>query len=243
MHKYSFDKADAEILVYSIRNIIRTCHWWALLIPDFLCNWGTPYPLRQALWNGLWWCISDFLFDRGPLIAQWVKRWPADLAVPGLGPTWGWDLFNDKWVPFCTQPVIITHTLSWYDWNTVEREVKLQEPSIHHHLWLPTRNSKWSFTFPGKNTSLLIGLFDCKGFWTINSVGNEEIIKFIHPFWHLVYIRPIPKLKFWGIIVSYFFFFFSILHVLWKFIRIFSVHHYRCAIVQLRNEHFFNFMG
>ena len=29
-------------------------------------------------------------------VAQWVKRWTTDIAVPGSSPAWGGDLFNRK---------------------------------------------------------------------------------------------------------------------------------------------------
>ena len=34
--------------------------------------------------------------ERGAPVAQWVKRWPADLAVPGSSPAWGEDLSGRK---------------------------------------------------------------------------------------------------------------------------------------------------
>ena len=58
-------------------------------------------------------------------VAQWVNRWPADLAVLGSSPAWGGDLFNRK-------RVSIAHSLPLYftdrphDLKTVEKDVKSQ---------------------------------------------------------------------------------------------------------------------
>ena len=48
----------------------------------------------------IWFCPSD-----RSIVAQWVKRWPADLAVPNSSPAWGGgvqNLFNRKWSPLHT---------------------------------------------------------------------------------------------------------------------------------------------
>ena len=47
----------------------------------------------------------------GDAVAQWIKRWPADLAVPGSSPTLGEGLLF-KTGFHCTQPSIITHPSS-----------------------------------------------------------------------------------------------------------------------------------
>ena len=61
--------------------------------------------------------------------ARWVKRWPADLAVPSSIPTRG-EIFSTGF--HCTQPFIINLSSSWYGFNTVEKDVKSQAiyPSI-----------------------------------------------------------------------------------------------------------------
>ena len=47
-------------------------------------------------------------------VAQWVKCWPTDLAVPALSPAWG-EIFSTINRFHCTQPSIIIHSLSRYD--------------------------------------------------------------------------------------------------------------------------------
>ena len=49
---------------------------------------------------------NDLLIDKlGAPVAQWVKRWPTDLAVVSSSPAWGEDLFSRK-------RVSIAHSLS-----------------------------------------------------------------------------------------------------------------------------------
>ena len=71
---------------------------------------------------------------RGALVAQWVKLWPTDLAVLSSSPARG-ENFSPETEFHCTQPFIIIHPSSWYDWNTVEKDVKWQviHPS-HLHM-------------------------------------------------------------------------------------------------------------
>ena len=79
-------------------------------------------------------------FKRVP-IAQWVKHWPTDPAVPGLSsaqsrgsaplktkPSQPWTGF------YCIHPFIIMRPSSWYDWNTVEKDVKSQVIHLHSVL-------------------------------------------------------------------------------------------------------------
>ena len=64
----------------------------------------------------------------GASIAQWVKRWPTDLAVRLRFPLEA--KASQQSTEFhSTQPFIINLPSSWYDWNTVEKDV-LIHPSI-----------------------------------------------------------------------------------------------------------------
>ena len=58
-------------------------------------------------------------------MAQWVKGWLAELAVPGLILAWGGNLFIHKWVPLHTafhyMPLIIL---------ICQEEVIITSPSI-----------------------------------------------------------------------------------------------------------------
>ena len=55
--------------------------------------------------------MISFLAQIAAPVAQLVKRWPVDLAVPGMSPTWGGDLFSHK-------RGVIAHNLSL---STAER--------------------------------------------------------------------------------------------------------------------------
>ena len=57
----------------------------------------------------------------GAPVAQWVKRWPTDLAVPSSIPTRG--KISSTVKGGCKQPFIINLSSSWYDWNTVEKVI------------------------------------------------------------------------------------------------------------------------
>ena len=85
----------------------------------------------------------------GALVAQWVKLWLTDLVVMSLNSAWGEDLFNGKQGFHCTQPFIIICPSSWYDWNTVEKDVKSQiiHPSILLLLWKLYCHERWLFSF------------------------------------------------------------------------------------------------
>ena len=37
---------------------------------------------------------NGFFCPLGALVAQWVKRWPADLAISSSSPAWGGNLLN-----------------------------------------------------------------------------------------------------------------------------------------------------
>ena len=71
------------------------------------------------------------LDQRGAPVAQWVKRWPTDLADRVRFPLDAKSSQSETEF-HCAQPFIINLTSSWYDWNTVEKGVKSQviHPSI-----------------------------------------------------------------------------------------------------------------
>ena len=77
----------------------------------------------------------------GAPVAQWVKRWPTDLAVPGSIPACAEIFPTVNGVPFA-QPFIINLSSSWYDWNTVKKDVKSQviHPSI---LKTSSKHTSW----------------------------------------------------------------------------------------------------
>ena len=77
-----------------------------------------------ALWEEIVHMHTCRRFRAEAPVAQWLKRWPTDLAVPSSSPA--------RCEIFCTQPFIIIHILSWYDCNTIEKDVKSQitHPSV-----------------------------------------------------------------------------------------------------------------
>ena len=60
----------------------------------------------------------------GASVAQWVKRWPIDLAVTSLSPARG-KIFSTVNRILLHTAFIINRSLSWYVWNTMEKDVKL----------------------------------------------------------------------------------------------------------------------
>ena len=76
---------------------------------------------------------SHFFHKRGAPVAQWVKRWPTDLAVTSSIPARDRIFSSLNGVPLHTA-FIINLLSSWYDWNTIEKDVKSQviHPSIFH---------------------------------------------------------------------------------------------------------------
>ena len=86
---------------------------------------------------------SEFSNDTGAPVAQWVKRWPTDLAdrVRSRSSRSRQNLPNRKPELRCTQSYIINFPSSWYEWNTFEKDVKSQvtHPSndtLANHVWL-----------------------------------------------------------------------------------------------------------
>ena len=75
-------------------------------------------------------CCMDIIHSSAP-VAKWVKRWPTDLAVPSSIPARGKIFSTVNGAPLHTA-FIINLSSSWYDWNTVEKDVKSQviHPSI-----------------------------------------------------------------------------------------------------------------
>ena len=55
------------------------------------CVYIVPYARIKGCVFVLFACKNE-----GAKVAQWVKRWPSDLAVPGSSPTLAEDLFNRK---------------------------------------------------------------------------------------------------------------------------------------------------
>ena len=70
----------------------------------------------------------------GAPVAQWVQRWPIDLALTSLSPTRG-EIFLTVNGFHCAHAaaLLIICPLSSYDWNTIEKDEKSQvvHPSIH----------------------------------------------------------------------------------------------------------------
>ena len=74
-------------------------------------------------------CRSLLFSHPGALLAQWVKRWPTDIVVPGSSPAQGEIFSTVNGVPL-HQPFIVFSPSSWYDRNTVEKDVNLQVITI-----------------------------------------------------------------------------------------------------------------
>ena len=75
------------------------------------------------------------LQPKRPAVVQHVRYWPADLAIPGSRPAGGGNFFNCKQDSIALKLFIISHQSSWYDWNTVKQDIKLQvfQPSIYSY--------------------------------------------------------------------------------------------------------------
>ena len=99
---------------------------------------------------------------KGALTTQWLKCWPTDLAVLGSSPA-RVEIFSTVNRVHFTQPFIIIRPSSWYDWNTVEKDVKSRHPSIHPSIH-PPRWKHWSYKH-----QLLCSLFSLqRQTWLLN---------------------------------------------------------------------------
>ena len=68
---------------------------------DVLKSWQATSSYKQRdTWGGpslLWAPVAHILIYCGAAVAQCVKCWPADLAVPEFEPLWRWNLLIRKW--------------------------------------------------------------------------------------------------------------------------------------------------
>ena len=70
--------------------------------------------------------------EKGYAVVLWVKLWPTDLVISVRTPLEVEIFWFLNGIPLNTAFIII-HPLSWYDWNTVEKDTKSQvvRPSIY----------------------------------------------------------------------------------------------------------------
>ena len=73
-------------------------------------------------------CIGN-----GAPVTQWVEWWLADLAIPGLSPIWGEDLFNRKWGPLHRLSLSLTHYPDITE--ILFKRTENRNPSIHPSIY------------------------------------------------------------------------------------------------------------